>query len=62
MAGIYNGMQQKTPEFAIYIPCVGHSLNLVGHAAAKCCLDAVVVFAVVQEIYSLFSSSTKGGM
>jgi hypothetical protein len=62
MAGKYNGMQQKILELnkhAIYIPCAGHSLNLVGRAAVDCCLDAVNFFAVVQELYTFFSSSTK---
>lgn len=62
MAGKYNGMQQKIIELnkhAIFIPCAGHSLNLVGRAAVDCCLDAVNFFAVVQELYTFFSSSTK---
>lgn len=43
MPGRYNGMKQNLLEknkYAIYIPCSGHSLNLVGRAAVDCCLDA----------------------
>ena len=43
----YNGMQQKILEinkYAVYIPCAGHSLNLVGRAAVDCCLGAVNFF------------------
>ena len=61
MSGKYNGMQQKILErnqHAIYIPCAGHSLNLVGRAAVDCCLDAVNFFSIVQETYNFFSSST----
>ena len=42
MSGRYNGMQQKVRErnvYAEYIPCAGHSLNLVGRAAVDCCLE-----------------------
>jgi hypothetical protein len=35
-----------------------HSIYLVGRAAVDCCLDAVNVFGIVQEIYNFFSSST----
>lgn len=47
MSGRYNGMQQKILEhnkYAIYIPCAGHSLNLVGRYAVDCCLEAVNFF------------------
>ena len=62
MAGRYNGMQQKILErnkFAKFIPCAGHSLNLVGRAAVDCCLDAVNCFGIINEIYTFFSASTK---
>ncbi|CAM1326808.1 Uncharacterised protein r2_g3576 [Pycnogonum litorale] len=62
MAGRYNGMQQKILEknkYAVYIPCAGHSLNLVGRAAVDCCLDAVNFFAIVQQVHTFFSASTK---
>ena len=62
MSGKYNGMQQKILErnkYAVYIPCAGHSLNLIGRAAVDCCLDAVNFFAIVQLLYTFFSASTK---
>jgi hypothetical protein len=61
MSGKYKGMQEiilKINKYARYIPCAGHSLNLVGRAAVDCCLDAVNFFGIVQEIYNFFSSST----
>lgn len=61
MSGKYKGMQEKIlkiNKYAIYIPCAGHSLNLVGRAAVDCCLDAVNFFGIIQEIYNFFSSST----
>ena len=61
MSGKYKGMQEiilKKNKYAVYIPCAGHSLNLVGRAAVDCCLDAVNFFGIVQEIYNFFSSST----
>ena len=50
MAGRYNGMQQKSlerNEFAKFIPCAGHSLNLLGRSAVDCCLDAVNCFGII---------------
>ena len=61
MSGKYKGMQSKIREknrFALYLPCAGHSLNLVGRAAVDCCLDAVNFFGVVQQLYNFFSGST----
>ncbi|XP_075215273.1 protein FAM200B-like [Lycorma delicatula] len=61
MAGRYNGMKQKIIEknkFAKFVPCAGHSLNLVDHSVDYC-LDAVNFFGVVNEVYIFFSSSTK---
>ena len=62
MAGRYNGMQQKILErnkFAKFIPCAGHSLNLLGHSAVDCCLDAVNCFGIINETYTFFSAFTK---
>ena len=64
MAGRYNGMQQKILErkkFAKFIPCAGHSLNLLGCSAVDYCLDAVNCFGFINEIYTFFSASTKVG-
>ena len=43
---------------AEYIPCVAHSLNLVGKCAAECCQSAVRFFMFVQGLYVFFSAST----
>ena len=56
MSGRYTGLQARIHqpnEFAVYVPCAGHSLNLVGVKAAKCCLQTVKFFDFVQYQYSL---------
>ena len=40
MSGRYNGMQAiilEKCQFAAFVPCAAHSLNLVGKCAAECC-------------------------
>ncbi|XP_037775528.1 uncharacterized protein LOC119572492 [Penaeus monodon] len=62
MSGKYNGMQThilKQNKYAIFVACDGHSLNLIGRAAADCCLEVIIFFGIIQEIYNFFSSSTK---
>ena len=64
MAAKYNGIQQKILEknkFAKFIPCAGHSLNLVGRAAVDSCLDAVNFFGVVNELYCFSQPLQDGG-
>ena len=54
MSGKYKGTQEiilKINKYAMYIPCAGHSTNLVGRAAVDCCFDAVNFFGIIQEIY-----------
>lgn len=61
MAGIYNGLQSKIRQknhLAYFVPCGAHSLNLVGNAAADCCLEGTSFFLFVQEIYNFFGAST----
>jgi hypothetical protein len=62
MSGKYIGMQtlirQKSPN-AVFVPCSGHSLNLVGQAAVDCCRQAVSFFDFVQQVYNFFSASTS---
>lgn len=61
MSGRYTGLQARIRdhnEFAIYIPCAGHSLNLVGVKAAECGQEIVSFFDFVQRLYSFFSAST----
>ena len=61
MSGRYTGLQariRQLNEFAIYVPCAGHSVNLVGVAAAECCQVTITFFDFVQCLYSFFSGST----
>lgn len=61
MSGKYSGVQARILESnskAVYVPCMGHSLNLSGVAAADSCIDAVNFFGFVQELYSFMSAST----
>jgi len=61
MSGKYNGMQQilkNKNSLVDYIPCVGHSLNLVGQSAVDCCIEAVSFFGFLQRLYAFFVAST----
>ncbi|XP_046737115.1 uncharacterized protein LOC124405892 [Diprion similis] len=61
MAGKYSGLQARIKErceFAIFVPCAAHSLNLVGLHAAGCVPEATSLFQLVQKLYNFFSSST----
>ena len=60
MSGRYNGLQAKVKElceYAEFIPCFGHSLNLVGTCCAECCRLAVLFFTFLNGIYNFFSAS-----
>ena len=62
MSGRYNGLQARIKqlnEFAQYVPCFAHSLNLVEKCAAECCKEANIFFAFVENIYTFFSASTN---
>lgn len=62
MSGKYNGLQALVSgenSLAAWIPCAGHSLNLVLQAAAGCCLKAVSFFDFLEEIFVYFTASTK---
>lgn len=64
MTGRYNGMQAKLREeneFAVFVPCSGHSLNLVGRAAVDSCLEAVNFFDIVQKLYVFYMILHIGG-
>ena len=43
---------------AEYIPCVAHSLNLVGKYVAECGQSAVRFFMFVQGLHVFYSAST----
>lgn len=63
MSGAFTGLQTRIRDqnkYAIYIPCTGHSLNLVGNSAAeKSCLIATKYFMLLQKLYTFLSGSTK---
>lgn len=62
MKGKENGVQKRILNInsrAFFVPCNAHSLNLVINDAAKCCIEVVKFFDVVQCIYTFFSSSTR---
>ncbi|XP_064419092.1 zinc finger MYM-type protein 1-like [Latimeria chalumnae] len=61
MSGTYSGVQARVLDVnkkAVYIPCMSHSLNLCGVAAAESCTDAITFFGFVQKLYVFFSGST----
>ena len=61
MAGPYNGLQAKVKnlcKYAEFVPCFGHSLNLVGSCAAESCPQAVLFFTFLASLFSFFSVST----
>ena len=61
MSGKYNCMQAIIRQHCVlvdYVPCVAHSLNLVGQSAASCCHLAVCYFDFLQQLYSFFAAST----
>jgi hypothetical protein len=61
MPGHYSGLQVRLKEqhrYALYVPCAGHSINLVGVQAADCNLNVTIYFDFVQNLYNFFSSST----
>ena len=48
----------KTKNSAVvFIPCAAHPLNIVGQAAASCCVEDVSYFRFIQRLY-FFSAST----
>lgn len=61
MSGQYKGLQARIKNInpmAEYIPCTGHSLNLIGVKAAESSLSAVNFFGFVQKLYVFFAAST----
>lgn len=61
MSGQYNGLrtliQQKSPT-AAWVPCIGHSLNLVGTSTMSCCLETAKFFDFLENVYVFFTKST----
>ncbi|XP_025199039.1 zinc finger MYM-type protein 1-like [Melanaphis sacchari] len=62
MSGKYRGMQALILEknhLSAFVPCCGHSLNLVGKAAANSCPSAVQFFDFMQDLYTFFTASAE---
>jgi hypothetical protein len=61
MSRYYSALQARLKEqnkYTLYVPCAGHSINLVGVQAVDCNLNVTIYFDFVQNLYNLFSSST----
>lgn len=61
MSGKYSGLQARIKEkceFATFVPCAAHSLNLVGLHAAECVQETTSYFQMVQKLYNFFLCST----
>jgi hypothetical protein len=61
MRGQQNGVQARVRLLnrkAFYVPCNAPSLNLVLNDLVNCCLDAVIFFNIIQEVYVFFSALT----
>ncbi|XP_065645747.1 zinc finger MYM-type protein 1-like [Hydra vulgaris] len=61
MSGKYSGLQarlKERSELAFYIPCAGHSLNLVGQCSVSECINSINYYGVLQSLYSFFVAST----
>ena len=62
MAGKYHGVQALVREqnpHAVYIPCFGHSLNLVGQEVVKNVPETTSFFNFLQNLYNFLSVSTR---
>jgi hypothetical protein len=62
MSGKYTGVQARIKnlcQYAEFIPCSAHSLNLVGINAVESCNEVASFFGFLQELYNFFSSSTN---
>lgn len=57
MSGKYNGVQakiQKINEYARFVSCAAHSLNLAGVHTASVTSDMVTFFGIVQKLFTSF--------
>ncbi|XP_071051410.1 uncharacterized protein [Onthophagus taurus] len=53
MAGIHKGVQARIAErneLAKFVPCLAHSLNLVGVHSASSCQEAINLFGLIQKV------------
>ena len=61
MSGQYRGLQaliKNENKLAVWVPCMAHSLNLVGTDAMNCCLESKKFFCFLENIYTFFTSSS----
>lgn len=61
MAGTYNGVQARIAainDLAEFVPCLAHSLNLVGVHSASSCPEAINLFGLIQKVFCFFVGST----
>ncbi|XP_033228857.1 uncharacterized protein LOC117180467 [Belonocnema kinseyi] len=57
MSGKYVGVQARIQELnllALYVPCVGHSLNSVGKNSVDVCIEAISFFGLIANLYAFF--------
>jgi hypothetical protein len=60
MSGHYSGLQailKEQNKYDLYVPCAGHSINLVGVQAVDCSLNVTSYCEFVQNLYKFLSSS-----
>ena len=61
-SGPYSGLHARVKNvnpYARFVPCAGHSLNLVGTSAAEACREAISFFFFLQQLYNFFTASTN---
>ncbi|XP_066590524.1 zinc finger MYM-type protein 1-like [Prorops nasuta] len=61
MSGKYLGLQACIKEknrLSHYVPCIGHSLNLVGENSVDECVQSCSFFGLLQALFTFFSAST----
>ncbi|XP_065658519.1 zinc finger MYM-type protein 1-like [Hydra vulgaris] len=61
MSGKYSGLQarlKERSELAFYIPCAGHSLNLIGQCSVSECINSIYYFGALKNLFSFFVAST----
>lgn len=60
MSGKYYGMQalvKNKSDFAEFVPCCSHPLNLVGKIRANLCVAAIRFFEFIQNLYMFFTAT-----
>lgn len=62
MSGCYKGLQSRIKQLnplATFVPCAGHSLQLVGAAAAEASDLSSAFFQLVQQLYNFFTPTHR---